>query len=384
VPRVILDGVTKLFERQGDEPIRALSGLSLSVEDKECLGIVGPSGSGKTTALRLIAGLEEATSGTIMLGDKVVNGVAAKHRDVAMVFQSPALYPHMSVYENLGFGLTVRRCSKQELDKRVREVAEVLGLNNCLAARPMELSGGQRQRVAIGRAVVRHASLLLLDEPLANVDPALRCQMRNEICGLRRQFGTTMIYVTHDHLEALMMGDRVAVLRDGVLQQVAEPLRLYSGPANVFVASFVGFPPMNLFRGVLVRRGNDLFFEESRPALAGSSCGDEKDLSLRLHGKMVEDLAGHVKKEILLGVRPEQIAFVGGEARVLDNPSVQAKILSVQTVGPDNHVRARFSNNEFVARVPSVLRILPDQECSFVFDLQRACFFDPVTGNALI
>jgi multiple sugar transport system ATP-binding protein len=383
VPRVILDGVTKVFQGLGTDPVRALAELSLTVNDRECLAIVGPSGSGKTTALRLIAGLETPTAGTILLGDRVMNDVPAKERDVAMVFQSPALYPHMSVYENLGFGLRIRRCPKQEMDKQVREVAELLGLSACLSAKPMELSGGQRQRVAIGRALVRRPSVLLLDEPLANVDPTLRVQMRKEIAGLRGRLGTTMIYVTHDHQEALLVADRVAVLREGVLQQVAEPLELYRRPANVFVASFVGSPPMNLFRGVLVRRGNDLWLAGSGWEKTGSSAGLQEQLNVKLEGKTAEKLAGYVEKEILLGMRPEELACLPGEAKAGEKPGVQARVVSVQTVGPDKYVQARFHNAEFTARVPSVLAILPDHEYTFVLDIQHACFFDPATGKAL-
>lgn len=370
-----------MFDGPRREPIRALSGLSVCVEDKECLGIVGPSGSGKTTALRLIAGLETPTAGTISLGGKVINGVPAKQRDLAMVFQTPALYPHMSVYENLGFGLRIRRCSKQELDKRVREVADLLEMTACLAAMPIELSGGQRQRVAIGRALVRQPGVLLLDEPLANVDPTLRLQMRKEISDLRRRLGTTLIYVTHDHLEALTVGDRVAVLRDGLLQQVADPFKLYRRPANVFVASFVGSPPINLFRGLLVRRGSELFLIESHSG--AQLTGAEKNWSLRLQGNAFVDLSGYVEREIILGVRPEQITCVDAGTQAPENTSLQARIVSVQTAGPDHYVRARCGNSEFVARLPSCLGIQPDQAREFVLATQEACFFDPVTGKSL-
>jgi len=379
----MFEAVTKVFERPGEEPIRALSELSLEIEDKECLGIVGPSGSGKTTALRLIAGLETPTSGTILIGGKVVNGVAAKERDVAMVFQSPALYPHMSVYENLGFGLKIRGCSKQEINSQVREVAQMLGVSGCLGAKPSELSGGQRQRVAIGRALVRRPSVLLLDEPLANVDPTLRAQMRNEICRLRREFGTTMIYVTHDHLEALMMGDRVAVLREGILQQVAEPGSLYGRPANVFVAEFIGSPPMNLFHGVIALRGTDIYFEEANQSEASVSRLESR-FGLRLDGKRSAGLAAYAKKEVLLGVRPEQITCALGEPKDWETLRVRAKVIVVQTTGPDKYVRARFGANEFVARAPSMLQILADQEYGFVLNLEHACFFDPATGKALL
>jgi multiple sugar transport system ATP-binding protein len=382
VPRVIFEAVTKTFERPVGKPVCALSELSLDVEDGECLGVLGPSGSGKTTALRLVAGLEEPGSGKILIGGKVVNGVAAQERDVAMVFQNPALYPHMSVYDNLAFGLKVRGCPARERDKRVKEVAQLLGVTDCLAARPMELSGGQRQRVSIGRAVVRRPSVLLLDEPLANVDPALRSQMRTEISNLRRQLGTTMIYVTHDHMEALMTADRVAVLRDGKLQQVANPPTLYSNPANIFVASFVGSPPMNLFQGMVGLQGKDLFFEQSTQSEAGSGDRKEGQLSLKLDAAHSVRLAGYVKKSVLLGLRPEQIICVPGEGSPL-GWGIRANILAVQTAGPDSFVRAQFGENEFVARVASSMRVLPGEGCWFRFDVERACFFDPLTGETL-
>jgi multiple sugar transport system ATP-binding protein len=400
VSSVLLEGVTKVFSGPGGRVIRALSEVNVGIEDQECLAVVGPSGSGKTTALRLIAGLEAPTSGTISIAGRTVNGVAPKQRDVAMVFQSPALYPHMSVYENLGFGLKLRRCSSPEIDRRVREVAEMLGLTACLASAPMGLSGGQRQRVAIGRAIVRRASVLLLDEPLANVDPTLRAQMRSEISDLRRRFGTTMIYVTHDHLEAMMMGDRIAVLRDGQVQQVAEPQRLYNRPDNMFVAEFVGFPPMNLFKGLLVWEGLELFFEAAGPAEANSVSSpnaipaaseaptatqfkQREGLRLRLESTLNPFLEGYVSKSVILGVRPEHIACGSAEFDSQSGAILRAKVLSIQTVGPDSYLTGRYGGNSFVARVPSTTRVVRDQECAFVFDLQRASFFDPVTGNAI-
>jgi multiple sugar transport system ATP-binding protein len=400
VPRVFLDGVTKVFSGPEGGVIRALSEVNVCIEDGECLALVGPSGSGKTTALRLIAGLEAPTSGTIWIAERTVNGVAPKLRDVAMVFQSPALYPHMSVYENLGFGLKLRRCSSQEIDRRVKEVAEMLGLTASLASAPMALSGGQRQRVAIGRAMVRRASVLLLDEPLANVDPTLRAQMRSEISDLRRRFGTTMIYVTHDHLEAMMMGDRIAVLCDGRVQQVAEPQHLYNRPANVFVAGFVGFPPMNLFKGRLVRQGLELFFELADPteehrassqnaagaageAPAATQLKRRERLSLRLAATLDPFLESYLSKPVILGVRPEQITCGSAEFDSQAGAILKAKVLSIQTAGPDAYLTGGYGVNSFVSRVSSATRVVRDQECAFVFDMERASFFDPATGNAI-
>jgi len=373
VPCVILDGVTKVFDRSDAEPVRALSELNLRIEDGECLVIVGPSGSGKTTALRLIAGLEVATSGTISIGGKMVNGLAPKQRDVAMVFQSPALYPHMSVYENLAFGLKLRKVPRLEINERVREVAEMLGLTTRLESRPMELSGGQRQRVAIGRAIARRASVLLLDEPLANVDPSLRAQMRSEIAALRRQFRTTTIYVTHDHVEALLVGDRVAVLREGMLQQIAPPATIYRAPANLFVARFVGSPPMNFFQGVLVRRGSEFFVDVPDSTIATLSFGMA----------VIPRLEVRLNQSVVLGLRPEHITCAKGNVGGPLGFVVRAKVCSVQTVGPDTYLYARAAGNSFVARISSVLPIRCEQECEFKFDTRRACFFDPATGNEI-
>lgn len=368
---MILDSVTKVFDRPGGEPTCALSSVGFTVQDKESLVIVGPSGSGKTTLLRLVAGLEAPTSGTIAMGDQIVNGVPPSQRDIAMVFQSPALYPHMSVYENIGFGLKLRRCPRLELDARVREAAALLGLTSCLDSKPMALSGGQRQRVAIGRAIVRRPSVFLFDEPLANVDPALRTQMRTELVNLVRHFGTTMIYVTHDHAEALMLGERVAVLREGKLQQISDPVTLYNRPSNLFVAGFIGNPPMNLFRGILLRKNGNLFFEAA------------SDLCLRLQSRSVPSVEGREKRSVILGIRPEHVAFRASGSCSGPEQIVEAKVLAVQPVGPDTFLQLRAGETSFVARVQGGARISPSQPCGVSFDLEQAHFFDPATGKAI-
>lgn len=382
MPTLQLEDVTKVFPKPGGEPVRALSELSLSVQDKECVVIVGPSGSGKTTALRIIAGLEVFTSGTISMDGKVVNGLAPKQRDVAMVFQSPALYPHMSVHQNLGFGLKVRGYRRAEIAERVTKVAEMLGLTACLESRPMELSGGQRQRVALGRAIVRRPSVLLLDEPLANVDPTLRVQMRNEIATLRREFGTTMVYVTHDHLEALLVGDRIAVLHEGKLQQVAAPQILYNRPANVFVASFIGSPPMNLIPGALARQSGELFFVASTPGNALTR-DSSKPLSLKLQTAVPAAITADGKRKILLGLRPEHINLVSNEAGRPLNLSIRAEVLSIQGVGPDMFVSASSGGVSFVARVPGDLARALNQPAEFTFRIECACWFDAGSGKEI-
>jgi multiple sugar transport system ATP-binding protein len=243
--RVVIENLTKVFQGPDDEGIRAVDNLSFAVEDREFLALVGPSGCGKTTTLRLIAGLEAATQGTISIDGKIVNNVAPKDRDVAMVFQNHALFPHLSAYENMAFGLKLRKCPRAEIEKRVMEAAELLALNGCLQRQPQELSGGQRQRVAIGRAIVRRPRLFLFDEPLSNLDAPLRAQLRGEIARLHVHLRATMIYVTHDQVEAMTLGDRVAVMQAGVIQQVGEPEEIYRRPANAFVAGFIGALPMN-------------------------------------------------------------------------------------------------------------------------------------------
>jgi multiple sugar transport system ATP-binding protein len=371
VPRVVFDSVTKVFVRSGGDRIRAVNDITFCVEDKERLVLVGPSGTGKTTLLRLVAGLETPSGGKISLGDKIINDVAPSQRDVAMVFQNPALYPHLSVYDNLGFGLRLRGCSRQELDLRVKEVAEMLGLTDCLAASPGEISGGQRQRVAVGRAIVRRVSLLLLDEPLANVDPTLRAQLRNDILAVTRKIGATLIYVTHDHFEAMLMGDRIAVLKEGRIQQLASPADLYDFPANLWVARFIGFPLMNIFHGVLLRKKANVYFEVS-----GS-------LSFKLDSALVPEWKPFLEKPIAVGLRPEQISAVNAESTADDVSLVRAAIDSVANVGPDTFLTASHGPISFVSRVGSKGRFALGQQYAFSFSMRHACLFDPLGGQAL-
>ena len=246
--KVVLEGLTKIYEDRGKSH-PAVHSIDLTIEDGEFVVLVGPSGCGKSTTLRMIAGLEAISGGTLRIGDRVVNGVPASERDIAMVFQNYALYPHMSVFENLAFALKLRKMPASEIDTRVRQAAELLGLAELLERRPRQLSGGQRQRVALGRAIVRQPQVFLFDEPLSNLDAKLRVQMRREIAALRRRLGTTTIYVTHDQVEAMTLGDRIVVMKDGLVQQVDTPLGIYRAPANTFVATFVGSPPMNLVPG---------------------------------------------------------------------------------------------------------------------------------------
>jgi multiple sugar transport system ATP-binding protein len=290
---IVLDDVSKVYT--GGPP--AVSDLSLAVEDGEFIVLVGPSGCGKTTALRMVAGLESISAGTITIGERVVNDVPPKERDIAMVFQNYALYPHMTVYDNMAFGLKLRKLPKDEIDSRVRKAADILGLEEFLSRKPKALSGGQRQRVAMGRAIVREPQAFLMDEPLSNLDAKLRVQMRSEIARIQHELHTTTLYVTHDQVEAMTMGDRVAVLRKGVLQQVDTPQHLYDHPKNLFVAGFIGSPAMNMVEGSLSRSNGSAFVEFGgyRLAVPDDVFGTRPDLK------------GFDGKQVIVGVRPEDM-----------------------------------------------------------------------------
>jgi multiple sugar transport system ATP-binding protein len=303
--------VTKLY---GDTP--AVRDLNLEVGEGEFVVLVGPSGCGKTTALRMVAGLEEITDGEIRIGDSVVNDLPPRDRDIAMVFQNYALYPHKTVFENLAFGLRMRKVPKDEQRRRVEEIAQKLGLADLLSRRPSQLSGGQRQRVAMGRAIVREPKAFLMDEPLSNLDAKLRVQMRAEIARIQKALAVTTLYVTHDQVEAMTMGDRVAVMRDGVLQQVDAPQRLYDAPANLFVASFVGSPPMNLFEATVEVDGSQLVFGETR---------------LDLGGRTLREQNG---RRIVVGIRPEEVR----EASGWDGARIRGRVLLVEALGAEQLV----------------------------------------------
>jgi multiple sugar transport system ATP-binding protein len=293
VAGVVFDDVTKVY---GDGT-KAVDSLDLDIADGEFMVLVGPSGCGKTTALRMVAGLEEISAGVLRIGDRVVNHVASRNRDIAMVFQSYALYPHLSVYENIAFGLKVKKVPKEEIDRRVREAARVLGLEPFLKRKPRALSGGQRQRVAMGRAIVREPAAFLMDEPLSNLDAKLRVQMRAEVGRLQRDLGTTTIYVTHDQVEAMTMGDRVAVMRKGQLQQVADPQTLYDRPVNLFVGGFIGSPAMNMVEATVTRANGGLGVDVGSQHLTL----DEATLAAR------PALRAYEGRKVILGIRPEDL-----------------------------------------------------------------------------
>src|SRR5688572_706473 len=291
--RVTLEGIRKIYQGTSDHV--AVHGVDLDVTDGEFVVLVGPSGCGKSTTLRMIAGLESISAGRLMIDDRVVNDVPPKDRDIAMVFQSYALYPHMSVRENLAFALKLRGTPRDEIEKRVNLAAATLGIETFLDRTPKQLSGGQRQRVAVGRAIVRQPKVFLFDEPLSNLDAKLRVQMRTEISKLHLRLQATMIYVTHDQIEAMTMGDRIVVMKDGLVQQVDEPLSLYEHPKNKFVAGFIGSPPMNFLSGSLEQAGG------------GGLVFNEGNIKLNLPAKYTNELKDHVGKPIVMGIRPEDI-----------------------------------------------------------------------------
>jgi multiple sugar transport system ATP-binding protein len=378
--QVVLERLTKVFQGPGDDSVRAVDNLSLVVEDKELLALVGPSGCGKTTTLRLIAGLEEPTAGTISLNGQVVNRLPPKDRDIAMVFQNYALYPHMSVYENMAFGLKLRRYSKADINLRVKEAAQILDLGACLDRKPAALSGGQRQRVALGRALVRRPGVFLLDEPLSNLDAQTRLQLRAEISRLHLRLGSTMIYVTHDQVEALTLGQRVAVMKDGVIQQVAAPMSLYQHPANLFVAGFIGSPPMNFFDGTVSAKTDALVFEEQ--SLRGAA--SPQPITVLLDGVSAPRLRSYVGKRVVFGIRPEHIT--GGTPLCAPPPesNVEATVEVIQHLGSETYLHLAGHAHAFVARVPATEHFSVSQKLSLTFDARHAHFFDPATGTVIL
>jgi len=361
----------KLVSKVYPGGVLAVKDASLTVESREFLVIVGPSGCGKSTLLRMVAGLEEATSGEIRIADKVVNYVPPKDRDIAMVFQNYALYPHMTVYENMAFGLRLRHYSKREIDQRVREAAGILSIEPLLARRPKELSGGERQRVAVGRAIVRKPLVFLFDEPLSNLDAKMRVQMRTEIHKLHLRLQTTMIYVTHDQIEAMTMGDRIVVMNKALIQQVADPLTIYDHPANRFVASFIGSPPMNFLKGQVVRSGQGLFFSNGT-------------LRLRIVDEMAARLLAYEDRPILFGIRPEDLY---DKLFITDAPTdciVTSTVELVEPLGAEVYLHLRAGQHPLLARVGPHARPEVNQDLDLVFDMGKAHFFDSETQAAIV
>lgn len=353
--KVILKKVNKIYENN----VKVVKDNSLEIFDKEFMVLVGPSGCGKSTTLRMIAGLEEITSGEIYIGDRVVNDVLPKDRNIAMVFQNYALYPHMTVFQNLSYGLKLRKTPKDEINRRVKNAAEILGLEDLLDRKPKALSGGQRQRVAVGRAIVRQPEVFLFDEPLSNLDAKLRVQMRSEISKLHKRLKTTIIYVTHDQVEAMTMGDRITVLNDGDIQQVDTPLNLYDNPRNKFVAGFIGSPAMNFFNGKIIKTNDKLTFAS-------------KNINLEIGKDRENLLREYVDKELILGVRPENF-------EIANQGHINAKVDIIEPMGSEIYVYFSVSNSKFVAKFNERIDFKLDQKVMLNIKDNQFHFFDKDT-----
>ncbi len=361
--RVALKNVTKIYP--GD--IVAVKDVTLEVADKEFVVLVGPSGCGKSTILRTIAGLEDATAGDIYIDDERVNDVPPKNRDIAMVFQNYALYPHMTVYNNMAFGLKLRKYTKSEIEKRVKEAAEILGITPLLDRKPRALSGGERQRVAVGRAIVRQPKVFLFDEPLSNLDAKLRVQMRMEISKLHTRLQATMIYVTHDQTEAMTMGDRIVVLDQGMIQQIDDPLSLYHSPLNRFVAGFIGSPPMNFIEGSLYMDSGNLTFES-------------EGFSLKIPDHMREPLQKHGANEVTFGIRPEDILAKD----IPEDAAADARVEVVEPLGSEVILYLMIGEHTLVGEVDSTIHPEPNTSLRIGFNMSRCHFFDTKEGQTIV
>jgi len=362
---VSYEHVTKRF---GD--VIAVNDFDVQVEDKEFLVFVGPSGCGKTTCLRLLAGLEEITEGNIYIGERLVNDVPPKDRDIAMVFQSYALYPHMSVYDNMAFGLRLRKTSDQEIDRRVREAARILGIEELLERKPKQLSGGQRQRVAVGRAIVREPAVFLMDEPLSNLDAKLRVQARAELSKLHQRLGTTFIYVTHDQVEAMTMGTRIAVINAGLLQQIDTPQNLYLRPNNLFVAGFIGSPAMNFFPAELIERD-------------GAVCVDAGDFALHIPASRQAVYRPHLGKSVVFGIRPEDIHDAAYTPAGIEEARIEARVTVTELMGKEVNVFLETEQHEFIGSFDSRTAARVGQWVTAAIDMERMHIFDRQTEQAI-
>jgi multiple sugar transport system ATP-binding protein len=361
---VSLKNVCKIYP--GD--VKAVDDFNLEVKDQEFVVLVGPSGCGKSTTLRMVAGLEEISAGSISIAGRVVNEVAPKDRDIAMVFQNYALYPHMTVYDNMAFGLKLKKFPKAEIQQRVKEAAEVLSISELLDRRPKALSGGQRQRVAVGRAIVRQPKVFLFDEPLSNLDAKMRVQMRVEISKLHQRLAATMIYVTHDQVEAMTMGDRIVVMKDGVIQQVADPLTLYDKPANKFVAGFIGTPPMNFLEGSVSDSGGTLTFAND-------------SVNIALPDSWRERLGS--SKDVIFGFRPEDIGSIQAE-QLEGAPCIKATVEVVEPMGSESYVYLNSGSGSFIARVEAHRECVVGSELELPIMIDKAHLFDSTSEQSLV
>ncbi|AWI08151.1 ABC transporter ATP-binding protein [Ereboglobus luteus] len=369
--QVSIKKLVKIYPEKGGRGNKVVHGIDLEIRDREFMVLVGPSGCGKSTTLRMIAGLEDISGGEISIDGRVINDVLPKDRDIAMVFQNYALYPHMTVYDNMAFGLKLRKFSRAEIDARVREASAMLGLDPYLERLPKALSGGQRQRVAVGRAIVRRPKVFLFDEPLSNLDAKMRVSTRTEISRLHERLGATMIYVTHDQVEAMTMGDRICVMKDGHIMQVAEPLELYNRPANVFVAGFIGSPQMNFFRGKIVPQNSGLRFVENGGAPAS--------VSFELTDSQKNTMSARQGGEVIFGVRPENISIAtdGLPAHARANVDI------CEPMGSETYVYLHNGDTPIIARMPPTVKYAANETCALHFDMGAAHFFDAETEQAI-
>jgi multiple sugar transport system ATP-binding protein len=364
--QVVLKNIFKTYSNN----IVAVNNVNIEIQDKEFLVLVGPSGCGKTTTLRMIAGLEELTSGEIWIDNTLVNDIPPKDRDIAMVFQNYALYPHMTVFDNMAFGLKIRKYPKEEIKQRVYEASNILGIQELLNRRPKELSGGQRQRVALGRAIVRKPKVFLFDEPLSNLDAKLRVQMRAEISKLHTRLQATMIYVTHDQLEAMTMGDRIVVMKDGLTQQIANPITLYERPVNKFVAGFIGTPSMNFMEGTLNRKRTGIYF-------------NEENFEIRVPDSMIPQVEPYVGRDVILGIRPEDIHDKMDAANASPESTISATVEVIEPLGAEAFLYLTTGKSPFIAKVFSYEQIEVNQDIELVFNIQKAHIFDKETERCL-
>ncbi|WP_319408045.1 sn-glycerol-3-phosphate ABC transporter ATP-binding protein UgpC [uncultured Desulfosarcina sp.] len=365
--RVILKNIVKRFKS-----VTAVDDLSIEIQDKEFAVLVGPSGCGKTTALRMIAGLESVTSGEITIGDRLVNDVPPKDRDIAMVFQNYALYPHMNVRDNLGFGLKMRKFPKPEIDQRVQEAADILGIHELLDRKPKQLSGGQRQRVAVGRAIVRKPDVFLFDEPLSNLDAKLRVAMRAEISKLHRRLGATIIYVTHDQVEAMTMASRIFIMQNGALQQSGVPLHVYKQPANRFVAGFIGSPAMNFMPATLVEEQGAYYVHSNH-------------FKVRLPDAFYPGVKAYAGRPVIFGVRPEDMAEQQRELSETRANTIPTRVEVVETLGAETFVHLTCGSHPMVARVTVPDRpLIVGQELEIALNMSNVHLFDKDTSRTIV
>ena len=364
---VKLKNVNKVYKGN----ISAVKDVDLEVRDKEFVVLVGPSGCGKSTTLRMIAGLETPTGGEIYIGDRLVNNIPPKDRNIAMVFQNYALYPHMDVYNNMAFALKLRNHARADIDRRVKDAAQILGLDHLINRRPRDISGGERQRVAVGRAIVRKPQVFLFDEPLSNLDAKLRVQMRTELHKLHLKIQTTMIYVTHDQTEAMTLGDRIAIMKDGKILQFDTPLNVYDNPVSKFVAGFIGSPPMNFMEGIITKKNGSLYFEEG-------------NFTVKIPEEMYPSLEKYIDKSIIFGIRPESIfdKLFASNATVDNTLKVLCDVM--ETMGSRNHLYLSTGKHTIVAVVNASNKPVIGSTIEVVFDMMRVHFFDSSTEDIII